>query len=71
MYIEVCMNLCKQGHIKTKKADVSSHRIPGCKAPQGSSWQKHGLDKVAQHLVQLNLKSFQSWGIYHSPGQFI
>lgn len=31
------------------------------------SWQKCGLDKMAQHHVQLDLKSAQCWGIYNFP----
>ncbi|KAK4828564.1 hypothetical protein QYF61_027533 [Mycteria americana] len=35
------------------------------------SLQKHGVDKMAQHPVQLNLESVQCWGIHHFPGEII
>lgn len=35
------------------------------------SWQKHNLDQMAQHPVQLNLGSTQCWGIPHFPGEII
>ena len=34
------------------------------------SWQKH-LDKMAQHPIQQNLKSVQSWWIHHFPREVI
>ena len=33
------------------------------------SWQKQGLDKMAQHPVQLNLKPVQCWRIHHILGR--
>ncbi|XP_042662251.1 uncharacterized protein LOC116960958 [Tyto alba] len=35
------------------------------------SLAKASLDKVAQHPVQLNLKSVRCWGIHHCPGEII
>lgn len=34
-------------------------------------WQKHGLEKMAQHPVQPHLKSAQHWGIHCFPGEVI
>lgn len=35
------------------------------------AWQKHGLDKVAQHSVQLDLKKVQCWRTHHFPWEII
>lgn len=35
------------------------------------SWQNNGLDKMAQHPVQLNLTGVQCWGFHHFPGEII
>jgi len=35
------------------------------------SWQKHGLDNMAQRPVRLSLKSAQCWGVHCFPGEII
>lgn len=35
------------------------------------SWQKHRLDKMAQHTVQLQIQSVQHWRTHHCPGEII
>lgn len=48
----------------------------GWKGPQGPIWsnislQKHGLDKTAQHPLQLNLESIHWLGNYHCSKEII
>lgn len=35
------------------------------------SWQKHRLDKMVQHLLQMHFQSVQHLGIHHFPGDII
>ena len=54
-----------------KKVESWNPRLKGTARSIWSnlSWQKHGLDKMAQHHVQPNLKSV--WEIPHLPGEII
>lgn len=59
------------------RVDVSSTTIPGITEYQVGSpdpaffWPKCSLDRMGQHLVELNLKNVQCCRIPHFPGEII